>query len=538
MTRLGVIVGGYTLGLLLVLGGVSVGQANEPALRFTSSTEFQVHPNLQLWPTGHMPRAESEGIKHQIFARLTAAQAATHPLTFTVEGQSGEAVRYCHERECGAVPVGTVTEDGLLYLGVGLEQAAGPSIRSRFEDFPAQRVEVSVQAGRQQVYQEVRVTAPTAAPDCGDYPALSEDRYRCYFTQEITPAAFRVANSPLVDALPGQLVQDRGEYELVFAEEFSGSYVPVDPDTDTDTAAYADTCDRGLVALDDTKWSYRKKDCRSYVWGPPCAYLEGGHLHASATRYCLLSLQTWGSFRPKYGYVELQFTVHKNSPHINYLNYNMIMGDISETERHLLGAHGLALDSLERLLTLVPWTEVDILEYIPGSRWITAHQYRNHYPVTHHPDVRPMRTNRNWDYCTGTSYCTGPGRLTITYGLEWTPRGYLVLRRVYGHEEVLQIWPRETIEIEQSRGRYYNNEWRPPDRKLSTAEQEPCFVQLDPNDPAFSLEAVGISHVPLVLSIGTWGTRTSSANESELTIDYLRVFQPRNRYADMEPLCQ
>ena len=91
MTRSGVVVGGYTLGLLLVLGWASVGQANEPALRFTSSTEFQVHPNLQLWPAGHMPRSEFDGIKHQIFARLTAAQAATHPLTFTVEGQSGAA---------------------------------------------------------------------------------------------------------------------------------------------------------------------------------------------------------------------------------------------------------------------------------------------------------------------------------------------------------------------------------------------------------------------------------------------------------------
>ena len=359
--------------VLLLLGWVSVGQANEPALRFTSPTEFQVHPNLQLWPAEHMPRSEFDGHKYRVFARLTAAQAATHPLTFTVEGQSGEEVVYCHERECGAVSVGTLAEDGLLYLGVDLEKAVETGIRSRFEDFPAQRVEVSVQAGGQQVYQEVRVTAPAAAPDCGDYPALNEDRYRCYFTQEITPAAFRVANSPLVDDLPGQLVQDRGEYELVFAEEFSGSYVPVDPDpdTDTDTAAYAatygDTCDRGLVELDDTKWSYRKKDCRSYVWGPPCAYLAGGHLHASATRHCNLDLRTWGSFRPKYGYVELQFTVHMNAPHWNYLNYNMLLGDIDRTERHLLGTHALALDSLERLLTLVPWVEVDVLEYIPGK---------------------------------------------------------------------------------------------------------------------------------------------------------------------------
>ena len=534
--------------LLLVLGGVSVGQANEPALRFTSSTEFQVHPNLRLWPTGHAPGSDREGIKHVIFARLTAAQAAHDPLTFTVEGQSGEAMVYCHNRQCGAVAVGAVAEDGLLYLGVGFERnRAEVSIRSRFEDFPAQRVEVSVQAAGQQVYQEVRVTAPTTAPDCGDYPALSEDRYRCYFTREITPAAFRVANSPLVDALPGQLVQDRGEYALVFAEEFSGSYVPVDPDPDTETdtatyaATYGDTCDRGLVELDATKWSYPKKDCRATPEGPPCAYLAGGHLHASATNQCSLDLQTWGSFRPKYGYVEFQFTVHMTAPHWYYLNYNMILGDLRRAEWHLLGTHALSLDSLERLLTLVPWTEVDVLEYVPGSRYLTAHQYRNHHRVTNHPDLRPMRTNRNWTYCTGTGYCTGLGRLTITYGLEWTPRGYLVLRRVHGHEEVPQIWPRDTIEIQQSADRYYNGEWPNPTRYLrSAADREPYFVQLDPNDRAFSLEAVGISHVPLPISIGTWGSLGSAENRnvSQLTIDYLRVFQPRNRYADMEPLYQ
>ena len=549
MTGRGVVLGGYTLGLLLVLGGVSVGQANEPALRFTSSTEFQVHPNLQLWPTGHAPGSDREGIKHVIFARLTAAQAAHDPLTFTVEGQSGEAMVYCHNRQCGAVAVGAVAEDGLLYLGVGFERnRAEVSIRSRFEDFPAQRVEVSVQAAGQQVYQEVRVTAPATAPDCGDYPALSEDRYRCYFTREITPAAFRVANSPLVDALPGQLVQDRGEYALVFAEEFSGSYVPVDPDPDTETdtttyaATYGDTCDRGLVELDDTKWSYPKKNCRATPEGPPCAYLAGGHLHASATNQCSLDLQTWGSFQPKYGYVEFQFTVHMNAPHWYYLNYNMILGDLRRAEWHLLGTHALSLDSLERLLTLVPWTEVDILEYVPGSRYLTAHQYRNHHRVTNHPDLRPMRTNRNWNYCTGTGYCTGLGRLTITYGLEWTPRGYLVLRRVHGHEEVLQIWPRHTIEIQQSKRRNANGKWNirgDHDRSLlAAADREPYFVQLDPNDRAFSLEAVGISHVPLPISIGTWGYFAESTSESELTIDYLRVFQPRNRYADMEPLYQ
>ena len=64
-------------------------------------------------------------------------------------------------------------------------------------------------------------------------------------------------------------------------------------------------------------------------------------------------------------------------------------------------------------------------------------------------------------------------------------------------------------------------------------------MQLDPDDPAFHLEAVGISHAPKNIDIGGWSQGALGlTNRSELTIDYIRVFQPRNHYADMEPLYQ
>ena len=556
------------LSLLVVLVWTGGGQATEPALQFTSPTEFQVHPLGDLLPEDMDPSDRDwhgrEGIKGKYFSTLSAQQADGGSLTFTVEGQSGAESSYCYESQCGPVQVRVAEGSGLLFLGASRPAPRNDNermtvnrgrlrrMKSRFEDFPSQRVEVSVQAGQQKVHQEVRVTAPAAAPDCQDYPRRNEDRYRCYFTREITPAAFQVANSPLVDDLPGQLVQDREEYGLVFAEEFTGSYVPVDPDPDTETdtatyaATYGDTCDRGLAELDDTKWNYRKKACRAQPQGVPCGYLQGGHLHMSATSQCGSGALTGGFFQPRYGYVEVQFTVHKYRPHPFYANYNMLMGDVRRSETHLLHSYGLTLDSLEQLLTLVPWVEIDLIEYVPRDVWIAAHQYRNYrqYGVaTHHPAVRPMRVDRNWDYCEGPDgYCGGDWqeRLTMTYGMEWTPGGYLFLRRVHGHEETLQIWPSSGIGIGESRGQDAHGQWRNQFRFLHTdAERAPYLVPLDPADPAFYLQAVGVSHAPSFIDISAWGYNISTTTtQSELTIDHIRVFQPRNRYADMEPVYQ
>ena len=39
------------------------------------------------------------------------------------------------------------------------------------------------------------------------------------------------------------------------------------------------------------------------------------------------------------------------------------------------------------------------------------------------------------------------------------------------------------------------------------------------------------------INLGVWGYY-NGGRASEVTIDYIRVFQPRNRYADMEPRYQ
>ena len=56
------------------------------------------------------------------------------------------------------------------------------------------------------------------------------------------------------------------------------------------------------------------------------------------------------------------------------------------------------------------------------------------------------------------------------------------------------------------------------------------------------LEQVAISHMPLEIWTDAWedfgGTIGADTIETKMKIDYIRVFQPKNRYSDMEPVFQ
>ena len=552
------------LSLLAVLGWALPVQAQSaPALQFTSPTVLRLHPENRLWARDtDMHPIDGKGVlgrKRYYFDALAAQQSAADELTFTVEGQGGEAQQYCFESRCGAASVEVLAELGHLYLGLDIAEfknrndttnrAKSRALGSRSEDFAARWVEVAVQAGSRKVYQEVVVAAPASAPDCSDYPTRNEDRFRCYYTREYGAAAFREPAPELLAGLPGQLVQDREQYEVVFAEEFTGSYTP--------TAEQEDHCDRGLAALDEGKWNHRHKLCRrprqGDPQGAPCEYLEDGHLHIASTGECGSDLNSRGLFEPRYGYVEISYTISSSrSPERprRFLNYNILLGNLNRAEREPLRSHNLEINSLERFLTLVNWVELDLAEYVPADKpSVIGHQYRNWLRVNH-PNVPPLRTNRNREFCTGRSSgsllryqppnCSnGAARITITEGVEWTPEGYLFLRRVHGLDDTPTI-PAENGTVIQA-ATWANNSWHIDEnnrRVVSGTERAAYFVQPDPADTAFYMEALGIGHAPSSINIGAWGFSRAQTNQVEMTIDYIRVFQPRNRYADMEPLYQ
>ena len=552
------------LSLLAVLGWALPVQAqSEPALQFTSPTVFQVHPEVTMRPWDYPLTNDWEvGIKTYHFDALTAQQSAADALTFTVEGQAGAEREYCFEEDCGAVSVAVAASGGHLYFAVAIDaQRSGNGrvnsgkathMKSNFEDFAPRRVEVAVQAGSRKVYQEVVVAAPADAPDCSDYPTRNEDRFRCYYTREYEAAAFREPAPELIASLPGQLVQDREQYEVVFAEEFTGSYTP--------TAEQHDKCDRGLAELDKSKWNHRHKLCRrprqGDPQGAPCEYLEDGHLHIASTGECGSDLNSRGLFEPRYGYVEISYTISASrSPErpSRFLNYNMLLGNLNRAEREPLRSHNLEINSLERFLTLVNWVELDLVEYGPRYRPdVIGHQYRNWLHV-HHPAVLPLRTNKKMEFCQDESSegvilryqppnCGNTAaRITITEGMEWTPEGYLFLRRVHGLDDTLTTLDKSGTVIQAAT--WADDQWRiggNDRRTVSGTERAAYFVELDPSNPTFYLETLGISHAPSKIGVGTWGWDFDSElrNRVGMTVDYIRVFQPRNRYADMEPLYQ
>ncbi len=548
------------LSLLAVLGWALPVQAqSEPALQFTSPTVFQVHPEVTMRPWDYpLTNDWAVGIKTYHFDALAAQQSAADALTFTVEGQGGEAREYCFEEHCGAVSVAVTAPGGHLYFAVAIDaprsgndrvnSGKATHMKSNFEDFAARRVEVAVQAGSRKVYQEVVVAAPADAPDCSDYPTRNEDRFRCYYTREYEAAAFREPASELIASLPGQLVQDREQYEVVFAEEFTGSYTPA--------AEQGDNCDRGLEALDGRKWNYRHKRCRTDWESLPCHYLEDGHLHVVLKSQCGGGIFTSGLFEPRYGYMEVSYTLQTTRPprssSTQFQNFNIVLGDPRRPGKHLLHTHDLEINSLERLLTLVTWLEYDFFEYNPDSSNMVSHQYRNWLHV-HHPAVPPLRTNKKREFCKGSTSEGGvlryqppncgntAARITITEGMEWTPEGYLFLRRVHGLDDTLTTLDKSGTVIQAAT--WANNRWHLDGdnrRLVSGTERAEYFVELDPNNPTFYLETLGISHAPSKIGVGTWGWDFDSElrNRVGMTVDYIRVFQPRNRYADMEPLYQ
>ena len=166
-----------------------------------------------------------------------------------------------------------------------------------------------------------------------------------------------------------------------------------------------DHCDRGLAELDKSKWNYRHKLCRrprqGDSQGAPCEYLEDGHLHIASTGECGSDLNSRGLFEPRYGYVEISYTISSSrSPErpSRFQNYNMLLGNLNRAEREPLRSHNLEINSLERFLTLVNWVELDLVEYGPRYRPdVIGHQYRNWLHV-HHPLCCRYGRIKKWNF--------------------------------------------------------------------------------------------------------------------------------------------
>ena len=540
---------------------VTTGTA-QPRLRF-EQTEHRMLPRTRVWRAGRTEQLDREsttvtGTDEHISKLSVIDRAGDVDVVFALEespSTAGNEICYSplshpvDETTCYSTHIGVGPRHGEVFME--LYKPTETSMRGQFRrsyyvnDFQPQRAEVSaaVKSSSLKIYDEIRVDPPALAPGCDDFLELNQDRFTCKHLYELLGTA-PVTSTALREGLP-RLLQDSSEYELVFAEEFNG----------------ASGCSGGWT-LDAAFWNH-PSHLQSSADGcfqtivdsrnQPCFNIADGVLLYARTRgpsNCSGDFTTRGKTSIKYGYIEYKYTVNRLRNFNNYQNYYLSLGSPQRTGRSLMGTYGMTLSTYEDLLKNTEM-EINLAEFVPTFRHLIEHVYMNEGAFIFSADTPPMRTDKKVYFCragSGLSYpsvgCGNNNPITITSGVEWTPRGYQHYIWVDGADESLTRFPKNLSQIRYrsvSRGSDANGRptigfggWD----DLSANEHGELFEQLDPDDTDFFLEQAGISHMPLSFTFGAFGWTIAEYMTSQVSVDYIRVFQPRNKYADMEPVYQ
>lgn len=492
--------------------------------------------------------------RHIARVRVVGHQAAD-ALRFKVEGQSDQSsyeLCYCplapvtmqcdrlSRRSCHEVGIDITEQSGVLSLVVPND--APGSVFHYFRDFSRQRVELSVTEGDHKVYREVRIEPPDDTPDCSDYPDTDVDRYACLYQGETLPSA-PASDPALLAALPDQLVQPKEHYELIFAEEFNG-----------DTGRYpTGDCEGGLSNLDGDKWNFSSTWCKSVdAANEPCETMRNGHYEMSFTEQCGSGLGTAGKFIYQYGYLETQYTVNLADSHPQ--NMAFVIGDHRRSLRYAAAKYTVPLRNYEEMAKALP-IEINLFEYFPERRRELTNYFYNYHPYIYYPHTEP-RYASNWTrFCytgsltTHANYfteeqCAQREALTVTKGLEWTPRGYRMLVKVQDlHDDFTVVSKgRTSLGRQRARTRSTPTHYADSVTQYTGTTRDGFFEFLEPGNPDSVLTQFAIGHAPMHIWLDAWrGFGNEPDPENNLTtvrmkIDYVRVFQPRDRYADMEPV--
>ena len=474
---------------------------------------------------------------------VTERDGSDLDLSFAVEGQSdASGYQTCHPDEgCTDVTV-RATPDGLLYLHTERYKAV---YYTHLGGFAGRAVELSVADADSglKVYREAAVEPPPEAAGCEDYGDDTPEAFTCLFLRQLAPAgqAASADEEYLRKRLP-RLVQDSSNYRLVFAEEFNG----------TPPAADADGCKDGLSTLDAAVWNYFDACSNVDSRGEPCGNVGSGGYTMAATGTCKpgvtgpfvsASIDTAGLLHMKYGYLEAKYTFNIDQWSGVYHNYTMLLNLRGPKLHELRDKYGVEIENWEDHLKH-SGVEVDIFE-LPGN-FDVAHQYAN-WAVKDKPDtLKPLKSTKWTDYCRydggqgvvrnlfrPKNRCNSTDTFTVTRGIEWTPRGYRTYTYMHGLTNGLILVPKEKMYIQQIQdGRTKGVGW---------PHKDGFFEHLVPGDAGSLLEQVGVAHTPLPLHLNTWSYMVKEQQpyiRRRLTFDYVRVWQPENHYADMEPVYQ
>ncbi len=531
-------------------------------MRFTDD-EYSLTALQFLWRSGHPghrnTRWHSERWTTRYFGRINIARrdAATSALEYAVESAPDRSTfNYCYEpnnSDCYDIGVDARSESGLLYLHMNTRYVCcGSDVKLYVQDFVPQRVELSAadSGSGMKIYQEVMVEPSPRAPDCADFKENDRAAMDCKFLSEFIPDDTSVSAAQEAawrNNLP-DLVQSSSNYELIFFEDFNG----------TADLPESETCQNGMITVDTALWNYDLNPCLHVdIHGVPCGNVENGYFYFARSHTCTASMNSIGKFSYKYGYLEIKYTFDL-SGYFQYINLPFtIWGGYFLNA--LLNKYGVELDSYEAV-SRYNESEIDLFEYSQASRHEVAHDIINWLASSTTPGVYPRASTKDILFCgvlitdemkralrlTPDTGCnTGnvmPDKVTITKGLEWTPRGYRTFLKVDGVHDEMTLLPKENIDIIYMLPIDPSAEtWEYAYREVLTYEGEDrdqFFELLDPNDPGSLLQQVGIAHTPLPLGMAAWGGQDSGLKEirTKMRIDYIRIFQPQNHYSDMEPV--
>ena len=330
-------------------------------------------------------------------------------------------------------------------------------------------------------------------------------------------------------------MQPAENYELVFAEEF-------DYDEDDVRARYG-ACPDPTTALDTDVWTFIEYPCDQIPADSNdvrCSAIEDGYWYIAIASGCRAFLSTHYDIAYRYGYMEVKYTVnlHKVS---RLAVLPLVIGSWFRESRFAHNRYGITIDDYENLLKYQE-IEIDFFEFSAQYRSISMHQYVNYNPFVDPARLRPRASNKHIRLCPQSTSagivsisglgCQSDDEVTMVMGLEWTPSGYRTFYRVEGVHDDLTLLPKDKIKVQ----------WFSPSNTRNTytgAERDRFFEFLDEDDPGSVLEQVGISHFPLAFYMNSWGYMDSSNRiHVKLKVDYIRVFQPRDHYAQMDPVYQ
>ena len=551
--------------------------ADGPPMRFTTR-KYTVNPVMWLYPSPPSPdeawEVDNPPSAHDYsFGRVTMETRAPPSSTvlFKVEGLPDRATYERCKLDSRREPPWRRKEDGLPKVGkicspmeIGVHDRSGLlrpftslgySGRKLhfFNDFPTQRVELSATDSAYKVYREILVEPPEGVPDCSDYPERNIDRYNCLFQGEIFPSALpSTASEALRNTLPSQLVQPRENYEVVFVEEFDGN----------SGKRPSSNCRGGLANLGTDAWNFPNHWCdRVDSDGVPVADMENGYYYLARTVNHGGFLSTFGKLAYKYGYLEMKYTldpviIDENEAHV----MAAVIGHPGNWMSELNRKYGVPVRNYEELSR--HWiTEIDFFEYWPEQQREIHPRFMNYPNHAFYEETKPVVAGANWAaYCRpepqpiskqidflSEEECMERGnRVTVTKGHEWTPRGYRMFYKVDGANDDFIVVPKRHLGVSIGG---VNKRWpdgkvkgfRYPSQKVRGSQRERYFEFTDGTNPDSILGQSAIAHMPLDISLLAWVKGDSLRTERILTkmkIDYIRLFQPRNRYADMEPVYQ